>query len=342
MQTSKTIIKQETKPPLKGAEFKFDFVEASNRLKHVVNRTPLELNLNLSEKYQANIYFKREDQQVVRSYKIRGAYNLMSGLTPEQLSKGVVCASAGNHAQGFAFACKKLGAFGVAFMPLNTPNQKINQTKRFGQNFISIKLVGHSYDETAVAAQLYASMNGMKYVHPFDDNKIIEGQGTVGVEILEDLSEIDFVFIPVGGGGLCSGVGRYFQTVSPGTKIIGVEPAGAPSMNAALKAGKPVTLQTIDRFVDGAAVQRVGDITFSICREVISEMHLVPEGKICSAIRRLYNEEAMVVEPAGVLSVAALDDYAFRIKGKNVVCIISGGNNDIDRLQEINKRAVGC
>lgn len=317
-----------------------DFKEASKRLKDVVYRTPLMLNYNLSKKYQANIYLKREDLQVVRSYKLRGAYNMMSSLSSEQLQKGVVCASAGNHAQGFAYSCKKLGISGIVFMPVITPRQKINQTKMFGGDFIEIKFIGDTYDECAFAAHEYGVENGMTYVHPFDDYKIIEGQGTVGVEILDDLSDIDYLFIPVGGGGLAAGVGSYFKTFSPQTKIIGVEPEGAPSMKEALKKGAPVTLPDIDRFVDGAAVQRVGDITFSICKGVLTDMHLVPEGKICSAILRLYNEDAMVVEPAGALSIVALDDYANQIKGKNVVCIVSGSNNDIDRLQEIKERAL--
>ena len=317
-----------------------NFHEASMRLKNVVTRTPLMLNYNLSKRYQAKIYLKREDLQVVRSYKIRGAYNMMSSLPHEQLQKGVVCASAGNHAQGFAYSCKKLAVLGIVFMPVVTPRQKINQTKMFGGDFVELKFIGDTYDECASAAQQYAVEKGMTYVHPFDDYKIIEGQGTVGLEILEDLSSIDYLFIPVGGGGLAAGVGAYFKTFSSQTKIIGVEPEGAPSMKEAFKKGEPVTLPTIEGFVDGAAVKRVGNITYSICKEVLSDMHLVPEGKICSAILRLYNEDAMVVEPAGVLSIVALDDYADQIKGKNVVCIVSGSNNDIDRLQEIKERAL--
>ena len=317
-----------------------DFKEAAKRLKNVVYRTPLMLNHNLSKKYKANIYLKREDLQVVRSYKIRGAFNMMSSLPQEQLQKGVVCASAGNHAQGFAYSCKKLGVKGVVFMPVITPNQKISQTKMFGEDFIEIKLIGDSYDECGIAAQQYTAENGMTYVHPFDDYKIIEGQGTVGVEILEDLSAIDYLFIPVGGGGLCAGVGTYFKTFSPQTKIIGIEPEGAPSMKAALEAGEPVTLPNIERFVDGASVNRSGDITFSICKDVLDDMHLVPEGKVCTTILKLYNEDAIVAEPAGALSIAALDYYSEQIKGKNIVCILSGGNNDIDRMQEIKERSL--
>ncbi len=277
---------------------------------------------------------------MVRSYKLRGAYNMMSSLPQEQLAKGVVCASAGNHAQGFAYSCKKLNVKGVVFMPIITPNQKVNQTKMFGEDSVEVKLIGDTFDDCLVAAKEYTLTHGMTFIPPFEDIRIIEGQATVGIEILEDQSDIDFLFVPVGGGGLCSGVGTYFKIFSPKTKIIGLEPEGAPSMYAALKAGHPVTLDSIDRFVDGAAVKRVGDLTFSICKEVLDDMHLVPEGKTCSTILKLYNEDAIVVEPAGAMSIAALDHYAEIIKGKNVVCIVSGSNNDIDRMQEIKERSL--
>lgn len=317
-----------------------DFAAAHHRLKKVVNRTPLTFNHNLSKKYHCNVFLKREDLQVVRSYKLRGAYNMMSLLPKEQLQRGVVCASAGNHAQGFAYSCKKLNAKGVVFMPIITPKQKISQTKMFGENFIEVKLVGDTFDDCAVAAKKYTGENRMTFIPPFDDYRIIEGQGTVGVEILEDQSDIDYLFVPVGGGGLCAGVGTYFKTYSPKTTIIGVEPEGAPSMHEALKAGNPVTLTNIERFVDGASVKRVGELTFALCKEVLDDMHLVPEGKVCSTILKLYNEDAIVVEPAGAMSIAALDDYADMIKGKNIVCIVSGSNNDIDRMQEIKERSL--
>ena len=350
--------------------YQLNFDEAVQRLKNVVNRTPLQLNVNLSKKYQCNVYLKREDLQVVRSYKLRGAYNMMSSLSPEQLQRGVVCASAGNHAQGFAYSCKKLGAKGVVFMPVISPNQKISQTKMFGDNFIEVKLVGDTFDDCAIAAKKYTEENGMTFIPPFDDYKIIEGQSTVGVEIFEQFNNIenknssqsttaisqvsspfggdrggsvksvDFIFMAVGGGGLSAGVGSYFKTFSPNTKIIGVEPKGAPSMYKALKAGHPVTLENIERFVDGAAVKRVGDVTFSICKDVLDDMLLVDEGKVCTTILQLYNEDAIVAEPAGVLSLAALDEYAEQIKGKNIVCVIGGGNNDIDRMQEIKERSL--
>lgn len=331
-----------------GGSVTLHFHKAALNLKKVVTRTPLQLNHNLSRKYQCNVYLKREDLQVVRSYKLRGAYNMMSSLSAEQLSKGVVCASAGNHAQGFAYSCKKLGVKGVVFMPVITPKQKINQTKMFGDDAIEVKLAGDTFDDCAVAAKRYTEENSMTFIPPFDDYRIIEGQGTVALEILDEFSPpsggvgggIDYVFVPVGGGGLSAGVGTYFKTYSPKTKIIGLEPEGAPSMKKALEAGEPVTLESIDRFVDGAAVKRVGDITFSVCKEVLDEMHLVSEGKICTTILKLYNEDAVVVEPAGALSIAALDDYANDIKGKNIVCIIGGGNNDIDRMQEIKERSL--
>ena len=318
----------------------FNFNAATQSLKKVASRTPLPLNHHLSKKYQAKIYLKREDLQVVRSYKVRGAYNMMNSLPEEQLKRGVVCASAGNHAQGFAFSCKKLHVKGVVFMPVITSKQKVSQTKMFGEDNIQIKLIGDTFDDCAVAAKQYTEENGMIFIPPFDDYKIIEGQGTVGVEILEDLSNIDYLFIPVGGGGLASGVGTYFKTFSPQTKIIGLEPEGAPSMYEAFKVGHPVTLENIDRFVDGASVKRTGDITFSICKEVLDDLHLVPEGKVCTTILKLYNEDAIVAEPAGALSIAALDDYAKQIKGKTVVCIVSGGNNDIDRMPEIKERSL--
>ena len=317
-----------------------EFQKAAMRLKKVVTKTPLQLSASLSKKYHCSVYLKREDLQVVRSYKLRGAYNMMSSLSPEQLAKGVVCASAGNHAQGFAFSCRKLQAKGMVFMPIITPNQKVTQTKMHGDDAVEIRLVGDTFDDCAIAAKKYTEENGMTFIPPFDDYRIIEGQGTVGVEILEDMAYIDYLFIPIGGGGLCAGVGTYFKTYSPKTKIIGLEPEGAPSMYEALKAGHPVLLDEIDRFVDGAAVKRVGDITFPICKDVLDDMRLVPEGRVCSTILKLYNEDAIVVEPAGALSVAALEDFTAEIRGKTVVCIVSGSNNDIDRMPEIKERSL--
>ena len=325
-----------------------DVAAAAQRLKGVVRKTPLTLSAPLSKRYGCNVYLKREDLQVVRSYKLRGAYNLMSTLPQSVLERGVVCASAGNHAQGFAYSCKRLRVKGVVFMPVITPQQKVQQTKTFGEGFIDIKLVGDSFDDCAAAAQAYTAAHNLTFVPPFDDYRIMEGQATVGMEILEDFSPPDggaggglhFLLMPIGGGGLSAGVGSYFKTFSPNTTIIGLEPQGAPSMQAALEAGSPVSLNSIDRFVDGAAVKRMGDLTFPICKAVLDEVYSVAEGKICTSILRLYNEEAIVVEPAGALAIAALDEIADRLAGKNVVCIVSGGNNDIDRMQEIKERSL--
>ncbi len=256
-----------------------DFSAAADRLKGIVVRTPLILSHNLSRRYKANIYLKREDLQIVRSYKIRGAYNMISGLPQEQLEKGVVCASAGNHAQGFAYSCKKLGIKGVVFMPGITPKQKVTQTKMFGEHFIEVRLVGDTFDDCAVAAMEYTKEHNMTFIPPFEDCRIIEGQGTVGLEILQDQAQIDYLFVPIGGGGLASGVGTYFQMFSPQTKVIGVEPEGAPSMLAAFKAGHPVTLPSIDRFVDGAAVKRVGDLTYSSVKKYCTMCKQFPKEK---------------------------------------------------------------
>jgi threonine dehydratase len=319
---------------------RLNFHDAAYRLKKVIARTPLMYNISLSRRFGCEVYLKREDLQIVRSYKLRGAYNMISTLSNEQKNLGVVCASAGNHAQGFAYSCKKLNIRGVIFMPVITPKQKITQTKMFGEDKVEVILTGDTFDDCAIAAKAYTLARDMVFIPPFDDYSIIEGQGTVGVEILEDITDLHYIFVPIGGGGLSAGLGAYFKTHSPETKIIGVEPEGAPAMKEAIKAGAPVTLKDIDRFVDGAAVKRAGDITFEICNKVLDDVLLVPEGKVCTTILKLYNEDAIVVEPAGALSVAALDMYATQIKGKKVVCVVSGGNNDIDRMPEIKERSL--
>ena len=317
-----------------------DFEGAAARLKPVVNRTPLQLNEGLSKRYGCRVFLKREDLQRVRSYKIRGAYNMISTLPAPLLAKGVVCASAGNHAQGFAFSCNQLKIKGVVFMPSITPKQKITQTRMFGGPDLEIVLTGDTFDDCAAAAQLYTQEHGMTFIPPFDHEKIMEGQGTVAIEILEDLKDIDYLFVPVGGGGLAGGVGLYFARHSPKTKLIGAEPQGAASLTAALSAGTPVTLDTINRFVDGAAVKRIGDQTLKVFQQIGGTPHTVPEGRICSTILDLYNRDAIVAEPAGALSIAALEDFKEEISGKNVVCIVSGSNNDIDRMPEIKELAL--
>jgi threonine dehydratase len=318
-----------------------DITQAKLNLNPVVVVTPLTRNLNLSDRFSANIFLKREDLQIVRSYKIRGAYNKISGLTEEERLRGVICASAGNHAQGVAYSCQLLGIKGKIYMPTTTPKQKITQVRMFGKDKIEVVLAGDTYDAASEAAHRNSLETGMVYIHPFDDAQIIEGQATVGVEILQDFSgSIDYIFLPIGGGGLASGVGSYFKQISPKTKIIGVEPSGALSMKASIDNGEVTPLKEIDKFVDGAAVQRVGDLTFEICRTVIDDFISVPEGKVCTTILELYNQDAIVVEPAGALSIAALDFYKDKIKGKNVVCIITGSNNDITRTEEIKERSL--
>ncbi|WP_207429748.1 threonine ammonia-lyase IlvA [Pedobacter sp. SYSU D00535] len=314
-----------------------NYISALARLKKVIKKTPLQHNQWLSEKYDCEVYLKREDLQVVRSYKLRGAYNMISQLSTEQLLKGVVCASAGNHAQGVAFSCRKLNTRGVIFMPEITPKQKINQTKMFGDGMIDIILVGDTFDDCLREALAYTTANELTFIPPFDNYKIIEGQGTVGVEILTDLPETEVVIVPLGGGGLAAGAGSYMKQANPAIEIFGVEPEGAPSMKKAFEADGPVTLDHINRFVDGASVRRAGELTYPICKEVLSDITLIPEGKVCATILRLYNQDAIVAEPAGALSIAALDYYAYRIKGKKVVCVVSGGNNDIERMQEIKE-----
>jgi threonine dehydratase len=317
-----------------------DFESAYERLKGVVKRTPLEYNAGLSAKYDCEIYLKREDLQIVRSYKLRGAYNMISQLTAKELSRGVVCASAGNHAQGVAFSCNALGTKGVIFMPEITPKQKVTQTEMHGHGSVELVLTGDTFDDCLREALAYTEAHEMTFIPPFDNYRIIEGQGTVGVEILQDLPDVEAVIMPIGGGGLAAGAGTYLKQQVPGIYLIGVEPEGAPSMLKALEQGEPITLPEIDRFVDGAAVKRVGALTYDICRDVLDDMLLVPEGKVCTTILKLYNEDAIVVEPAGALSVAVLDACRDKIKGKKVVCIVSGGNNDIARMQEIKEKSL--
>ena len=314
---------------------------AQDRLKGVVIHTPLMENVNLSDKYQAKVVLKREDLQVVRSYKIRGAYHRMSAMSAADIERGVVCASAGNHAQGVAYSCQKLGIKGTIFMPNPTSKQKVNQVRMFGKDQVKVVISGDTFDDSYSEAIAFSDNNKSSFIHPFNDPMIIEGQGTVGLEILHDSTEpIDYLFVPVGGGGLASGIAGVFNELSPNTKIIGVEPLGAPAMKRSMEAGHLVTLDKIDKFVDGAAVRKVGSLTFQICKELLDDVVLVPEGAVCSTILKLYNEEAIVVEPAGALTITALRYYQEKIKGKNVVCVVSGNNNDITRTAEIRERSL--
>jgi len=317
-------------------------LKAKKVLENVIETTPLKVNEQLSDEFAAKIYLKREDLQIVRSYKIRGAYNFMSQLNTAQKKQGVVCSSAGNHAQGFALSCSLLKIKGIVFMPVTTPKQKVSAVERLGKKYVEIILSGDTYDDAKHAALKYVQKENKIFVSPFDHKLIIEGQGTVAVEVLEQIGKkkIDYLFVPIGGGGLAAGIITYFKEFSPATKIIGVEPAGAPAMVEAIKKNKVITLDKIDSFVDGAAVKQVGYQTLPICKKGLENIVLVPEGKVCTKILQLYNNDAIVVEPAGVLSIAALDFYKEVIKGKTVVCIVSGGNNDIERMPDIKERSL--
>ncbi len=314
---------------------------AHHFLKDVVMHTPLQKNDYLSEKYGATIYLKREDLQHVRSFKLRGAYYKIKKIENEAREKGVVCASAGNHAQGVAYACAHLKIQAKIFMPKTTPKQKIGQVRMFGREYVEIILAGDTFDDSAASATAFCEEHDMIFIHPFDDLDVIAGQGSVAVEIMNDSEEpIDFIFGSIGGGGLMAGVSAYVKNLSPKTKVVGVEPAGAASMKAALAEGGPVSIGSIDKFVDGAAVQCVGKETHNICQYYLDDVISVPEGKVCTTILDLYNKHAIVAEPAGALPVAALDFYADQIRGKSVVVIISGGNNDIGRMQEIKEKSL--
>ncbi|EIM0940396.1 threonine ammonia-lyase [Listeria monocytogenes] len=321
-----------------------DVEKAYEVLKSVVKHTPLEYDFYLSEKYHCNVYLKREDLQRVRSFKLRGAFYAISRLSAEQLEKGVVCASAGNHAQGVAYTCKRMTVPATIFMPTTTPQQKVSQVKFFGGSNVEVVLVGDTFDASATAAKEFAAAHGQTFIPPFDDPDIIAGQGSLAVEMVKDLNkaheQADYVFAGIGGGGLISGVATYLKAKSPITKIIGVEPDGAPSMTAALKQNQVVTLDKIDKFVDGAAVKEVGSLTFQHAKVLVDEVTTVSEGAVCSTILDMYPKQAIVAEPAGALSVAALETYREEIKDKTVVCIVSGGNNDINRMQEIEERSL--
>tara|TARA_Y100000590_G_scaffold109802_1_gene125188 strand:+ start:4434 stop:5438 length:1005 start_codon:yes stop_codon:yes gene_type:complete len=313
---------------------------ASNKLADVVIKSPLEKNLKLNSNFSSNIYLKREDLQQVRSFKIRGALNKILSLSDSESSKGIVCASAGNHAQGFAFACKMLNIDGNVFMPIHTTKQKIQQVEKFGGDKIKIKLVGDNFGQAYAEALSFCKKNAKIFIHPFDDLKVIEGQATVFLEIIDQANfDIDYIFIPIGGGGLISGAINVFKQLSPKTKIIGIEPLGAPAMKTSINNNKNTTLKSIDGFVDGAAVKRVGEISFNFCKKYLDDLILIDEGEICQSILDLEKYHSIVAEPAGAMSNAALNIYSSKIINKNVVCIICGGNNDNSRMPEIQKRA---
>ena len=315
--------------------------KAKDIVRDVALETPLQLNERLSGQYGAKVYFKREDLQPIRSFKLRGAYHKIYKLSTEERESGIVCASAGNHAQGVALACNKLGIKGTIFMPVPTPKQKLGQVRMFGGSNIEIRLTGDTFDDAYAAAQSFKDETNSMFVHPFEDKDVVIGQATLALELIEQAEEpIDYILVPIGGGGLISGVLHVFKTLSPQTKVIGIEPEGAPAMQQSLSNGKNMELNEIDPFVDGAAVRKVGDDAFTLCKTYLDKLVLVSEGKICQSILKLYNKEAIVVEPAGAMSTASLKMITDEIKGKNVVCLICGGNNDITRMAEIKERAL--
>lgn len=325
----------------KGVSTVEDVKTAAEILNGIVLKTPLEYSESYSRKFDANIFLKREDLQKTRSYKIRGAYNKIMSLTVEDRQHGVVCASAGNHAQGVAFSCKALGIKGTIFMPTPTPPQKVQQVQMFGESFVEVVLTGDTFDDAKKDALQYCNRYPSNFIHPFDDPKIIEGQATIALEVLRDCDgPIDYLFVPVGGGGVAAGMSSIFKTLSPNTRIIGVEPKGAPSMSTSILNGFNTELEHLDKFVDGAAVKKVGDLTFEICRSNLYEVITIDEGLICETILDLYDQNAIVAEPAGALTIAALDEFKTKLKGKTVVCLVSGGNNDITRMEEIKERAM--
>ena len=315
--------------------------KAEKRLKGLIRVTPLEFSKRLSNITNSSILLKREDVQQIRSFKIRGAYNKISSLDEKEFKNGIVYASAGNHAQGFAFSCKKLKINGEVYMPATTPQQKISQVRMFGGDYIDIKLVGDTYEACQTVA-LNAAKNSKKiFIHPFDDKIVIEGQATIALEMLQQSSRsYDYIIVPIGGGGLVSGILTVLKKLSPKTKVIGVEPEGAPSMKTSINLGKRISLSEIDGFVDGAAVRQVGKLPFKICKDLLDEIILVPEGKVCQTILDLYSMDGIIAEPAGALAIAALDMIKNIISKKHVGVLLCGGNNDVFRMPEIKERAL--
>ncbi|MFL2607192.1 MAG: threonine ammonia-lyase IlvA [Flavobacteriaceae bacterium] len=313
----------------------------TRKIRGIVKKTPLQESLNYSQKYNSKIFFKREDLQDVKSFKIRGAYTKILSVKKMKAQNGLVCASAGNHAQGFAVSCSLLDYNGTVFMPHSTPSLKVGMVKKFGGKNIKIKLVGENFSKAYKAAMDYCVSNRKTFIHPFDDIKVIEGQATLFLEVIKQIKNpIDYIFIPIGGGGLISGAINIFKQLSPKTKIIGIEPAGAPSMKESIIKNKIIKLRKIDNFVDGAAVHKIGTIPFEFCKDYLDDLLVIDEGEICQSILDLKSIEKINAEPAGAMSSAALRMYMEKIVNKNVVCIICGGNNDDSRMKEISKRAI--
>lgn len=314
---------------------------AAEQVARVTLRTPLDRSARLTELLGVPVLLKREDSQVCRSYKVRGAYNLVSSLTAEERDRGVVCASAGNHGQGLAYCCRELGIKGRVFLPANTPRQKRQRIMAIGGSWVEPVVVGSTYDEASDAALADSARTGAVYVHPFDDVRTIAGQGTTAIELSEQWpGHIDTVVVPVGGGGLIAGIAVWLKEHRPDTHIVGAEPAGAASMTAALAHGGPVALAEVDTFVDGAAVGKVGSLTYPIVRDLVDEMVTVAEGAVCTEMLDLYQSEGIIAEPAGALASAAAREHLQGRATGAVVCIVSGGNNDVSRYAEVVERSL--
>lgn len=315
--------------------------EAAGRLRGVARETPLELNTRLSDAVGAEVWLKREDLQVVRSYKVRGAFNFIAQVRAAAQESGVVCASAGNHAQGVAWACRQLGIPGRIYLPRTTPRQKRDRIRQLGGDLVDIVMIGETFDEAQESATGHGAESGALVVPPFDDPRTIAGQGTVAREIVDQLGRVpDRVVVPVGGGGLLAGMASWLRNESADVEIVGVEPAGAASMSAALRAGRPVTLEHIDGFVDGAAVRTVGRHTFDLVNGVVNQVSSVDEGRICTEMLAMYQHDGIVAEPAGALATAALGKVVNPAAGEVTVCVVSGGNNDVSRYSDIIERSL--
>lgn len=314
---------------------------AARRLEAVGVRTALQHHDRLSERFGADVFVKREDLQAVRSYKIRGAYNFIASMAADTLGAGVVCASAGNHAQGVAWSCRHLGVPGTVFIPRRTPRQKVDRIRAIGGDAVDVRFAGSTFDDAAAAAAAHAATSGATIVPAFDHPTTVSGQGTIALEVVEQLGAAPDVFlVPIGGGGLVAGIAACLDGLAAPTRVIGVQPAGAPAMVRSLAAGRPVTIDIDDDFIDGAAVRTPGVISVAVTAELVHEIHCLPEGQVCTALLDLYQEDGIVAEPAGALSIAALEVVAPQVQGKTVVCVLSGGNNDVARYDEIIERSL--
>lgn len=317
-----------------------DIDVAAGVLAKVATKTPLQKSERLSEEVGRPVYLKREDLQICRSFKVRGAYVRMAAMDEDERAAGVVCASAGNHAQGVAYACAHLGIKGTIFLPASTPRQKRKRIATIGGKWVEPVIVGGDFDEANRVAAAAAKEGGKVYVHPYDDPYTIAGQGSIAVDLDSQLPEdTDMILIPVGGGGLIAGMATWLKAHRPGIRIVGVESAGAASMKAALEAGSPVSLERVDSFVDGTAVGRAGDLTYQVVRDLVDDIVVVPEGAVCTEMLDLYHSEGVIAEPAGALASAAARNFLPQIPNGSVLCLVSGGNNDLSRYAEVTERS---